>query len=281
MGETAWRVVILSNIPEVVEMTATSMQRLGHHVVGAVAAQRHHTDPRMSSITSSSRVGGVDVALASGNNEVEPILLSLNPDLVVSWAFPWRVSADALAVPRLGSINFHPSALPRHRGSNALAWTLRSGDTHFGATWHRMDDEYDTGAILAQRQTPVLDDDMIFDVVHRISALGLRMLSGVVSRVANHDPGDPQPSEGATRADPFGEDYAAIDWSMSARDVHNQVRAWAFTPGTGSVSGPIGVIAGQRFLVRRTSLLDPGGELAIVECGDGPLWIVEAEPITT
>ena len=118
MGETAWRVVILSNIPEVVEMTATSMQRLGHHVVGAVAAQRHHTDPRMSSITSSSRVGGVDVALASGNNEVEPILLSLNPDLVVSWASRGEFQRTP-AVPRLGSINFHPSALPRHRGSNA------------------------------------------------------------------------------------------------------------------------------------------------------------------
>jgi methionyl-tRNA formyltransferase len=281
MEETGWRVVILSNIPEVVEMTATSVQRLGHRTVGAVAAMRRHLDPRMSSITSSSTVGGVKAAVARDSEEIESILLSLKPDLVVSWAFPWRVLPGALEVPRLGAINFHPSALPRHRGSNAVAWTLRSGDSHYGVTWHWMDGEYDRGPILAQRKTPVLDEDTVFDVVPRMSALGLRMLNGVFRRVANHDPGDPQPLEGATRAEPFGEDYATIDWSMPARGVHNQVRAWAFTPGTNSVVGPIGVIAGQRFLVRRTSLSDPGEGAANVECGDGPLWIVEADPVTS
>lgn len=281
MGETGWRVVILSNIPEVVEMTTTSIQRLGHHAVGAVAAKRRHVDPRMSSITSSTKVGAVEVALARDSDEVESILRSLTPDLVVSWAFPWRVLPGALEVPRLGSINFHPSALPRHRGPNALAWTLRLGDTHFGATWHRMDGEYDSGAILAQRRTPVLDEDTIFDVFPRISVLGLRMLGGVLQRVADHDPGDPQPSEGATLAEPFGEDYATIDWSMPVRSVHNQIRAWSFTAGSGSVVGPIGVIAGRRYLVRKTSLSDPGGGSMSVECGDGLLWVVEAEPVVT
>ena len=65
--------------------------------------------------------------------------------------FPWKVPADALAVPKLGWLNGHPSLLPRHRGPVPLAWAIRNGDEDFGITFHRMDAELDTGPILAQR----------------------------------------------------------------------------------------------------------------------------------
>jgi methionyl-tRNA formyltransferase len=282
-GQSGLRVVILSAIPEVAAMTATTLHRLGHEPVAAVGARRRKPTPGLTSLDANSTVPGTEVVIAPDKDSVEPILRSLRPDLVLSWAFPWRVPEGALDVPRYGSVNYHPSLLPRHRGSNPVAWTIRMGDSNYGVTWHRMDPGFDSGPILAQRASPVSDEDTIYDVVPRLNVLALRTLRGVIERVARGDRGDPQPIEGVTEAGPFGDDYATIDWSMPARAVHTQVRAWAFTPGTHSVVGPIAELQGRRVRVLRTSLHPPddgiGSDGLSVECGDGPLWVLATEPI--
>lgn len=279
MSTGGWRIVILSNIPDVADMLASTLRRLGHEPVAAMAALRRKPTPGLASFDASTVIPGTPVLIAPDKESVEPMLASLQPDLAVSWAFPWRLSPGALRVPTYGVINYHPSLLPRHRGSNPVAWTIRSGDSDYGVTWHRMDSTFDTGAILAQKSTPVLVEDTVYDVVPRLCTLGLRMLRGVLERVAAGDPGDPQSNEGASDAEPFGLDYASIDWSMPARAVHDQVRAWAFTPGTHSVVGPIGEVDGTMVRVLRTSLDRPAEEGLRIECGDGPLWILEMEPL--
>lgn len=51
---------------------------------------------------------------------------------------------------RWGAIGYHPSLLPRHRGRDAIQWTIEMGDSIAGGTVYQMDDGYDTGAIIAQ-----------------------------------------------------------------------------------------------------------------------------------
>jgi Formyl transferase, C-terminal domain. len=75
-------------------------------------------------------------------------------------------------------------------------------------------------------------------------------------------------------------DRATVDWSWPARRIHDQVRAWAFTFGLSPVVGPVGELDGGRVRLVRTSLVDPGGGARQVECGDGPLWVLDAEPIS-
>ena len=75
----------------------------------------------------------------------------LNPDLVISAAYPQIFSADLLSVPSVDSINFHPSALPKYRGAHPHYWAIREGATTTGVTAHRMTPELDAGAIIAQR----------------------------------------------------------------------------------------------------------------------------------
>jgi methionyl-tRNA formyltransferase len=170
--------------------------------------------------------------------------------------------------------------LPRHRGPVPLAWALREGDGQYGVTWHRMDAELDTGAILAQATVPMEDDDFDITVVGpRIAAVALRLLPRVLDRVSAGDPGDPQPEAGASWAAHFGEDYASVDWSQPARTIHDQVRAWAFTFGLSPVIGPVAELDGAQVRLTRTSLVDPGGGARRVEAGDGPIWVVDSEPI--
>jgi methionyl-tRNA formyltransferase len=140
-----------------------------------------------------------------------------------------------------------------------------------------MEAEFDTGPILAQGTVPVADDDVSIEAIApKLQAATADLLPRVLERVADGDPGDPQPADGATWAGYFGEDYAEIDWRRSAREIHDQVRAWALSFGLSPVRGPFAEVAGERVRVVRTSLAEVPDAIR-VEAGDGPIWVSSSE----
>jgi len=280
MTEPGWRIAMITTIPQVAQPMTAALRELGHDPIAVISARRREPIPGRPQMTDETAPAGVDVLLARDKWSIEPLLRALRPDLVLCWGFPWRIPQAALDVPRLGSVNCHPARLPRHRGPIPLAWAIRDGDGQFGITWHRMDAELDTGPMLAQTSIPIQDDDFdIADVGPRVGAAAIGLLPRVLERIAAGDPGDLQPAEGVSWAGHFGDDYATVDWSQPARQIHDQVRAWAFTFGMSPVAGPVAVLDGEPVRLTRTSLTDPGGEARRVECGDGPLWIVQWEPV--
>jgi methionyl-tRNA formyltransferase len=122
-----------------------------------------------------------------------------------------------------------------------------------------MESGLDTGPILAQRTSPVADEDTVMDVIARLSVLAVRLLPAVFRRLAAGEVGNPQSAEGVTEAPGFGEDYAHLDWSMPARVVHDQVRAWAFAVGARSVLGPLAELDGRTVRVTETILREATG----------------------
>ena len=279
MSDAAWRIVLITTVPPVADALVPVLRELGHEPVAILSARRaQQAAAGRAPISDETAPSGLDLLIARDKWSVEPMLRSSRPDLALCWGFPWRIPLAALQVPSLGSVNCHPALLPRHRGPIPLSWAFRDGDGQFGVTWHRMDAELDTGAILAQTQVPMYDDDYAIEQVGpRIGAAAIGLLPEVFARIAAGDAGDPQPAEGVTWAGHLGADYAAVDWSQPARRVHDQVRAWAFTFGLSKVVGPIAELDGQQVRLLRTSLGDPGGDTRRVECGDGPIWVVEYE----
>ncbi len=282
---TGWRIVIISQVLPIVEPLVPYLRELGHEPVAWLMARRSPGDdrplPPWGDITDASAPAGLSFLLAPDKFAVEPLLRGLEPDLVLCAGFPWKLPQAALDVARLGSINEHPALLPRHRGPIPLAWALREGDGHFGATWHFMDAELDTGPILAQTSVPIQDEWMTIEQMgpHLIQS-SFALLPRVFERIAAGDPGDPQTEEGASWAGHFEADYATVDWSQPAREIHDQVRAWHLTFGLSDVQGPIAELDGERLKLLRTSLTDPANGARAVETGDGNLWIVESEPAT-
>jgi len=281
MARDAWRIVFISTVPPVVQSFVPLLRELGHEPVAVISARRRRPVPERPSISDETVPAELDIHVPNHRRAVEPILRVHRPDLVITWGYPWRIPASALAIPRLGGINLHPALLPRHRGPIPLAWAIRDGDAAFGVTWHRMDDRFDTGPILAQASVPILaTDTSIGEVGPRLGAAAASLLPRVLERLAADDPGDAQSEEGATWAGFFEEDYAAVDWSESAEAIHRQVRAWQLAMGTGPVVGPVVELDGVRRRLTRTSLEEPaeGGRREV--CGDGrPLWILETEPM--
>jgi methionyl-tRNA formyltransferase len=279
------RVAIISNALPVIEPLVAVVSELGHEPVAWLMARRpldpKRPQPPWGDVTDKNAPQCVNLLFARAKEDVAPLLRGLDLDVTLCWGFNWKLPQEALDVPRLGSVNNHPALLPRHRGPYPLAWTFREGDAAFGSTWHRMDAEFDTGPILAQSSVPVEDTDTwIEDFGPRILENTLAMLPRVFERLEAGDPGDPQPQEGVTWAGPFEADYAAVDWSRSAREIHNQVRAWRHMFAVGEAVGPIAELDGERVKLLRTSLTDLGDGARAVDCGDGRLWIVESEPAT-
>ncbi|MEK6275817.1 MAG: formyltransferase family protein [Actinomycetota bacterium] len=279
-----WRIVIISAVLPVAEPLIAHLRELGHEPVAWLMARRskefyQRPLPPWGEISDSNSPDGVSLIFARDKHAVAPLLRGLEPDLVLCWGFGWKLPQEALDVPRLGSVNHHPALLPRHRGPIPLAWAMREGDGEFGMTWHRMDAELDTGAILAQATVPIEDDwTMIEQMGPALIQAAFALLPKVFERLAAGDPGDPQPDEGVSWAGHFEEDYATVDWSQSARAIHNQVRAWHLAFGMSPVEGPFAELDGERVKLLRTSLTDPGDGARAVETGDGTLWIVESEP---
>ena len=278
------RIGLIANILPVVDPLVGTLRELGHEPVAWLMSRkpqlRELPPPPWGDITDRNAPEGLNLLFARGKEDVAPLFRGLELDVVLCWGFNWKLPQEALDVPRLGSVNNHPALSPapsrartRSRGRSGKA--TRSS----GATWHRMDAEFDTGPILAQSSVPIEDTDCwIEEFGPKILQNSFAMLPRVFERLDAGDPGDPQSTEGVSWAGPFEEDYATVDWSQTAREIHNQVRAWRHLFGAGDIEGPIAEIEGERLKLLRTSLTDPGDGARRVECGDGPIWVVESEP---
>jgi methionyl-tRNA formyltransferase len=192
--------------------------------------------------------------------------------------FPWKIPPAALAVPRLGWVNGHPSLLPRHRGPIPIAWAIRAGDEEIGFTIHRMDAELDTGPILAQRRFPIGEYEPPDVFFPRIGPFGMEALAEALERLAAGDDGTPQ--EGGNYESFFAEEDAWLDLSRPAVEVHRLVWAWRYAIALDGPRGALLELDGKTERVLATSLKEVEGARRL-DCGDAPLWIVETEDLSS
>lgn len=157
----------------------------------------------------------------------------LRPDLVVSWFWTRKLSAAVRATAHHGAIGCHPSLLPRHRGPDPYFWAIASGDRETGVTVHRLDDTYDTGAMLAWRTLTIDDDDDAWSLARRLDRPSLALLREVVGRFAEGDiPADvAQDDARATEAPAPSDDDLALDPRAGIAPLLRRIRAAAPWPG--------------------------------------------------
>jgi methionyl-tRNA formyltransferase len=218
----------------------------------------------------------VDLLLPGAAEGLAGALAGYQLDLLVVYGFNWKLPASVLGAPRFGVVNVHTSLLPRYRGPTPVLWAIRNGDREIGVTIHRMDERFDTGPILTQRGGIPLDEDVTPQLLWpRIRPVIRDLLTAALDMVASQNPGTPQDDSGASSAGFIEPEFSVVDWSRSAREVHNQVRMFAFI---GRENAPVAQVGEQWLAVLRTRLESADG--IRVECADAPIWIVESVPAT-
>jgi methionyl-tRNA formyltransferase len=272
----SWRVAIICVVPQIGRVYGSLLAELGHQPVVVITPRRMRPDapPLPFAIEHlSAAPDECDVVFAASRQSMVRLLRMYDLDLGLCTTFPWRLSAEAIAVPRLGIVNGHPSLLPHYRGPFPVAWAVRNGESEIGMSYHLMDATLDTGNLLAQQKVPLEDEDTFETVLARLAPVAAELLPIALGRLERGDRGDPQ--HGGDYQSGFEDDYRYVDLSQPAADVHRQARAWRFMPPIPN-RGPILERNGTRSRLVATSLAEVEGAER-VDCADGPLWILETE----
>src|SRR5581483_3412136 len=152
------------------------------------------------------------------------------------------------------------------------------GDEEIGITFHRMDADLDTGPILSQRRYSIGELQPPETFYPSVSPFVGEALAEALERVAAGEEGTPQ-GEGGTYETFFSERDAWLDLSRPAVEVHRLAWAWRYGMALEGPRGALLDLDGAPVRVLATSLTEVDGARR-VECGDGPLWVVETEELS-
>jgi len=160
-------------------------------------------------------------------------LAAWEPDLIVVVAFGQILPQEVLDLPPHGCLNVHASLLPRWRGAAPIPAAILAGDEVTGVTIMQMDQNLDTGPIVAQREERIRPDDTWATLDERLVKLGVALLMETLpAYLARELQARPQPEEEATYARQLRKEDGRLDWSRSAVELERQVRAFTPWPGT-------------------------------------------------
>jgi methionyl-tRNA formyltransferase len=201
--------------------------------------------------------------------EVREEFARLESDLCVMAYVTLIVPGEILDLPRRGTIQYHPSLLPRHRGPSSINWPIIAGETRTGLTIFWPDDGLDTGPILLQKDVEILDTDTLGSLYfNRLYPLGVTALLEAVDLVrAGTAPRIVQDETQATYESWCTKEHVQIEWQKPLQDVWNLIRGADPQPGAWTThDGTIVQLLDARKLVGATAGR-PGEVTAVDDAG--------------
>ncbi len=216
--------------------------------------------------------------------EVIAQISALQPDFFFSFYYREMLKAALLSIPKQGALNMHGSLLPKYRGRVPVNWAIIHGETQTGSTLHYMTEKPDNGDIVAQQVVPVLPDDTALQVFQKVTvAAEMALYTALPDLLSGQARGVKQD---LSLGGYFGGRNAAdgvINWSQSAQEIHNLVRAVA-PPYPGASTQLMGKqMRILQTLMTSTETTDESPAFYVKEgrayaiCGQGVLRIVSFE----
>ena len=216
-------------------------------------------------------------------------LAAFQPDIIVVVAYGNILPPPVLSLPPYGCVNLHASLLPKYRGAAPINWALINGETESGYTIIQMDENVDTGPMLAREAFDVPPDEDAISLGQRIAALGAEGMARVLSALEEGGlQAQPQPEAGASQAPKLTRELGRLDWREAAWSLHNRVRGLVPWPGCTAMCGDLEVKIWRTSVdVNRdkTLAMAPGEIASVTEegvrvaCGDGQqLLLQEMQP---
>jgi methionyl-tRNA formyltransferase len=222
--------------------------------------------------------------------EVSEQFKALKPDLQVMAFVTLFVPEEFLNIPTKGSIQYHPSLLPKYRGPSAINWPIIQGETETGLSIFWPDNGLDTGPILLQKKTPISDTDSLGSVYFdRLFPMGVEaMLESVDLVKAGKAPRIKQDHSQATYEGRCGPDNARIDWGKPWKQIHNLIRGCSPAPGAWTnINGAKLQVFESKPLPARDpkgiggkmgEIVEVDGEGFSVVCADGRIKVLRVKP---
>ena len=292
--------VIFAGTPEFARSALAALHAAGHEIVGVFTQPDRPAGRGMKLQASAVK----QFALAHNLPVVQPHSLKLDgkypEEAAAAQAFIAQAQADVMVVaayglilpqwvldaPKHGCLNIHASLLPRWRGAAPIHRAIEAGDAQTGVTIMQMDAGLDTGDMLLEETLPILMQDTTASLHDKLATMGAALIVKALTQVGQFKPVK-QPAEGVTYAHKIEKAEAAIDWTLSAQQLSQRIRAFDPFPGmTAQMAGEMVKVWQAHVLADApvdASLAKPGTLLAIdesglqVACGAGVLCLTQLQ----
>jgi methionyl-tRNA formyltransferase len=217
-------------------------------------------------------------------------LRAIAPDLAVVVAYGHLIRPILLSIPEHGFVNLHASLLPAYRGAAPVPWAILRGETTSGASVFRLDEKFDTGAVIGSVELGIADNDTSGMYLAKLAPLGAELMArSVASIAAGTAVARVQDDAVASAAPKFVKGDGRIDWSRPFAEIERRVRAFqpwplAFTV-LRSAKGEVRVNVIELCRAEGGGLVVPGGIVSaaaksglVVMTGDGPARVARLQP---
>ncbi|MEI6455349.1 MAG: methionyl-tRNA formyltransferase [bacterium] len=163
-------------------------------------------------------------------------LSSWRPDIQIIIAFR-MLPRIVWSLPPLGTVNLHASVLPQYRGAAPINWALINGERETGVTTFFLDDQIDTGKIIATSGITIAPDESAGQLHDRLMTTGaelvIKTIDDIISGSARMVPQDEiiDHFRELKKAPKLTKEHCRIDWNLEVEQIHNQVRGLSPHPG--------------------------------------------------
>jgi len=157
-----------------------------------------------------------------------PKIQALAPDYLFSFYYRYMIPTELLSCAKIAALNMHGSLLPQYRGRAPVNWAILHGESETGASLHIMEAKPDAGDIVGQVAVAIGPNETATDVFAKVSGAAVAVLKSALPKLLQGQvPRKPNNlSEGSYFGGRKPED-GRIDWTQTAQQVHNLVRAVA------------------------------------------------------
>ncbi len=165
--------------------------------------------------------------------EATAAMRELNADIGIMAFVLQFAPQEFVNIPKHGTIQFHPSLLPKYRGPSSINWPIACGDTETGLTIFRPTDGLDEGAVVLQKKTPISENDTLGTVYFdRLFPMGVAaMVEAADLVVAGKHSEVVQDESQASYEGWFRTNEAKINWHNHVDVIHNLIRGCDPAPG--------------------------------------------------
>lgn len=161
-------------------------------------------------------------------------VLSFKSDVFVVAAYGKMIPKEILDIPMLGTLNMHPSLLPRWRGPSPIQYAILNGNRETGVTVMLVDEQMDHGPILSQATYHISNNKITYPELHNeLARLGAKLLVETLPKwIAGNIKPIPQDESKATYSKLLKKEDGKIDWHASAEEIDQKIRALNPWPGS-------------------------------------------------
>lgn len=171
---------------------------------------------------------GIPLHFCDNVNDAETVewIREKAPDLIIQTGWSQKFKAQLLALPKYGCIGEHPAPLPRGRGAACINWAILTGETDWGDTFFHMVDQYDRGAVYAQKSFRIELYDDVKTVYDKVAACSAQVVAENIDKWTNGEFETIELDESiATYYKKRTPSMGQFDFTMEAGKLHNFIRA--------------------------------------------------------